>query len=91
MPHTCILRIAGRMSIRRLNCYTVITSALQAHPTIRYNYDFVSELRERLQSANVIAIEKMQLSKARSKLDHDKTVRIGTSFRRLSAGEDPRN
>ena len=53
-------------------------SALQATPTIRYNYDdYISELRGRLQSAHAIARENLLQSKARSKLDYDKkTVRI---------------
>jgi hypothetical protein len=37
-----------------------IPSALQAQPTLRYNYDdYVSELRGRLQSVHAIAREKL--------------------------------
>jgi hypothetical protein len=54
-----------------------IPSALQAHPTLRYNYDdYVSELRGRLQSAHAIARGNLLQSKARSKLDYKKAVSI---------------
>jgi hypothetical protein len=50
-----------------------IPSALQAHPTPRYNCeDYVSELRGSLQSAHAIARENVLQSKARSKLVYDK-------------------
>jgi hypothetical protein len=49
-----------------------IPSALQAQPTPRYNYDYVSELRGRLQLVNDIVRENLSQSKARSKQDYDK-------------------
>jgi hypothetical protein len=54
-----------------------IPTALQAPPTPRYNYDdYVSELRGRLQSAHAIVRKNLLQSKARSKLDYKKAVRI---------------
>jgi hypothetical protein len=54
-----------------------IATALQAHPTPRYNYDdYVSELRGRLLLEHAIASENLLQSKARSKLDYKKAVRI---------------
>jgi hypothetical protein len=55
-----------------------IPTALQAQPTLRYNYDdYVSELKGRLQLAHAIARKNLLQSKARSKLNYDKkAVRI---------------
>jgi len=61
-----------------------VPSSLIEKPTPRYNYDdYVSELKDRMQTAHAIARDRLVESKTRSKQDYDrKTVQIS-----LKAGD----
>jgi hypothetical protein len=48
-----------------------VTSSLQERPTPKYNYDYVSELKGRMQTAHAVARDRLVASKTRSN-DYDK-------------------
>jgi hypothetical protein len=66
----------------RTSAWVQIRSAI-CTPSIQYNYDYLTELKGRLQTAHEVARQKLILCKEKSKAQYDK----GTEPFRLDVGQ----